>query len=93
MPELQWRKSSYSHGDGGNCVEVAWRKSSHSHGDGGDCVEVGWHKSTYSESGAHCVEVANDAVTLVRDTQNRERGALAVPAREWVALLADLERL
>ncbi|MGW6707565.1 DUF397 domain-containing protein [Streptomyces sp. NPDC054956] len=48
MGAASWRKSSYSNGDGGNCVEVAeafrgaarWRKSSHSNGDGGDCVEV-----------------------------------------------------
>ena len=38
----RWRKSSYSAGNGGNCVEVAevWRKSSYSAGNGGDCVEV-----------------------------------------------------
>lgn len=43
-----WRKSTYSNGDGGNCVEVAeafpgaarWRKSTYSNGTGGDCVEV-----------------------------------------------------
>ncbi|MCD0451344.1 DUF397 domain-containing protein [Actinocorallia sp. API 0066] len=37
----QWRKSSYSGGDSGMCVEVAWRKSSHSGGQTGQCVEVG----------------------------------------------------
>ncbi len=38
----EWRKSSYSDGNGGQCVEVAaaWRKSSYSNGNGGDCVEV-----------------------------------------------------
>ncbi|MFZ3499038.1 DUF397 domain-containing protein [Streptomyces sp. 5.8] len=43
-----WRKSSFSNGTGGECVEVAeafpgaarWRKSTHSNGDGGNCVEV-----------------------------------------------------
>jgi len=43
-----WRKSSYSNGTGGECVELAgafpgaalWRKSTHSNGTGGDCVEV-----------------------------------------------------
>jgi hypothetical protein len=36
-----WFKSSYSGGDGGNCLEVArWRKSTYSAGDGGDCLEV-----------------------------------------------------
>jgi uncharacterized protein DUF397 len=39
---VSWRKSSYSGGNGGDCVEVAevWRKSSYSGGNGGDCVEV-----------------------------------------------------
>lgn len=40
--ELDWFKSSYSTGDGGDCVEVAfgWRTSSYSSGKGGECVEV-----------------------------------------------------
>ncbi|GAA4616855.1 hypothetical protein GCM10023195_75050 [Actinoallomurus liliacearum] len=39
--EVQWRKSSRSSGQGGQCVEVAqWRKSTRSSGQGGDCVEV-----------------------------------------------------
>ncbi|WP_217210367.1 DUF397 domain-containing protein [Streptomyces sp. AC550_RSS872] len=42
---IQWRKSSYSGDEGGNCIEcaplgaLAWRKSSHS-GENGSCVEV-----------------------------------------------------
>lgn len=48
LSTASWRKSSYSNGEGGNCVEVAydfpgaarWRKSSHSDGNGGECVEV-----------------------------------------------------
>ncbi|MCX5198699.1 DUF397 domain-containing protein [Streptomyces sp. NBC_00249] len=36
-----WHKSSYSGGDGGDCLEAAtWRKSTYSAGDGGDCLEV-----------------------------------------------------
>ncbi|HEX7659389.1 MAG TPA: DUF397 domain-containing protein [Pseudonocardiaceae bacterium] len=35
-----WRKSSYSHPNGNQCVEVAWRKSSYSHPQNA-CVEVG----------------------------------------------------
>jgi hypothetical protein len=35
-----WRKSSYSGGGNGGCVEVRWRKSSYSGGGNGDCVEV-----------------------------------------------------
>ncbi|MFJ7767386.1 DUF397 domain-containing protein [Streptomyces sp. NPDC097107] len=42
----QWRKSSYSGDQGGQCVEcaplgpLAWRKSSYSGDQGGDCLEV-----------------------------------------------------
>ncbi|MFG3099058.1 DUF397 domain-containing protein [Streptomyces sp. NPDC048182] len=43
---IQWRKSSYSSDQGGNCVEcaplgqLAWRKSSYSGDQGGNCIEV-----------------------------------------------------
>lgn len=40
---VQWRKSTRSTAQGGNCVEVGavpWQKSSHSSGQGGECVEV-----------------------------------------------------
>ncbi|WP_327694783.1 DUF397 domain-containing protein [Streptomyces sp. NBC_00459] len=48
LTNARWRKSSYSNGEGGECVEVAhdfigaarWRKSTYSNGEGGDCVEV-----------------------------------------------------
>ena len=48
LSNARWRKSSYSDGNGGSCVEVAyafpgaarWRKSTYSNGEGGDCVEV-----------------------------------------------------
>ncbi|MEU9008581.1 DUF397 domain-containing protein [Streptomyces sp. NPDC048479] len=42
----EWRKSSYSGDQGGECVEcaplngAAWRKSSYSGDQGGDCVEI-----------------------------------------------------
>lgn len=43
---VQWRKSSYSSTNGGECVEcaplgtAAWRKASYSGTTGGECVEV-----------------------------------------------------
>ncbi|WP_328503376.1 DUF397 domain-containing protein [Streptomyces sp. NBC_00457] len=43
---VQWRKSSYSSDQGGQCVEcsplgpLAWRKSTHSSDQGGECVEI-----------------------------------------------------
>ncbi|WP_330296537.1 DUF397 domain-containing protein [Streptomyces sp. NBC_00503] len=42
----QWRKSTYSGGTGGDCIEcaplgaAAWRKASYSGNTGGECVEV-----------------------------------------------------
>ncbi|WP_433190619.1 DUF397 domain-containing protein [Actinoallomurus sp. CA-150999] len=45
IPELTdavWRKSPYSGGYEGNCVELAavWRKSSRSGGNEGNCVQM-----------------------------------------------------
>lgn len=48
LSNASWRKSTYSDGNGGECVEVAydfpgaarWRKSTYSDGNGGNCVEV-----------------------------------------------------
>ncbi|WP_055489805.1 DUF397 domain-containing protein [Streptomyces sp. TP-A0356] len=43
---IQWRKSSYSGDQGGDCVEcapigaLAWRKSTYSGDQGGNCVEI-----------------------------------------------------
>jgi hypothetical protein len=46
--QVVWRKSSYSNGDGGNCLEVAdWRKSSYSNGEGGECLEVADTKTAF----------------------------------------------
>lgn len=60
QPRADWRKSSRSSGNGGNCVEIAdWRKSSRSSGNGGDCVEIAeWCKSSRSGGSGDCVEVA-----------------------------------
>jgi hypothetical protein len=38
---MEWRKSTYSGSNGGDCIEVGWRKSSFSGSNGGQCVEVG----------------------------------------------------
>ncbi|MFW5420705.1 DUF397 domain-containing protein [Nocardiopsis sp. CNT-189] len=52
-----------------------------------------FHKSSYSSGKQeNCVEVAEGAATLVRDTQNRSAGYLSVPAREWRAFLEALKR-
>ncbi|MCD0442822.1 DUF397 domain-containing protein [Glycomyces sp. A-F 0318] len=36
----EWKKSSRSGNEGGNCVEARWKKSSRSGNTGGNCVEV-----------------------------------------------------
>ncbi|MCT9081536.1 DUF397 domain-containing protein [Streptomyces fulvoviolaceus] len=44
--ESNWRKSSHSSDQGGECVEcaplgqLAWRKSTYSSDQGGDCIEI-----------------------------------------------------
>jgi Domain of unknown function (DUF397) len=89
-----WRKSSYSNGGSGGCVEVGvWRKSSHSNGGTGTCVEVGvWRKSSYSNGGTTgCVEVgAATTGVRVRDTTNRAGAVLFIPVAAWRALLAEI---
>ncbi|MEU8755242.1 DUF397 domain-containing protein [Streptomyces chartreusis] len=85
LTAIQWRKSSYSGDQGGNCVEcaplgsLAWRKSSRSGDQNGDCVECAttgsltWSKSTHSsDQGGECLEIAQTPHTTiaVRDSKN-----------------------
>ncbi|MGW2559940.1 DUF397 domain-containing protein [Streptomyces sp. NPDC001514] len=80
LSNARWSKSSYSNGEGGDCVEVAydfpgaapWRKSSYSDGDGGECVEV-----------------LDDipGVVPVRDSKNPAGPALIVPAAAWTVFV------
>ncbi|MEV5124402.1 DUF397 domain-containing protein [Streptomyces decoyicus] len=80
LSTAQWRKSSYSDGNGGSCVEVAhefpgaatWRKSSYSNGQGGDCIEV---------SGNH------PGVVPLRDSKSPQGPVLVFPAANWSAFI------
>ncbi|WBO65633.1 DUF397 domain-containing protein [Streptomyces camelliae] len=76
-----WRKSSYSNGTGGECVEVAdlpWRKSSYSNGSGGECIEV---------SDAH-----PRLVIPVRDSKKAQDGpVLLFRPVAWSAFLGSLK--
>jgi hypothetical protein len=84
LSDALWFKSSYSNGDGGECVEIAtdfpgaalWRKSSYSNGDGGDCVEV-----------------ADNIPGLVpvRDSKVPDGPALLLTARAWAPFVAALK--
>lgn len=75
---------------------AAWRTSSYS-GPNGSCVEVApipgpstWRKSSYSGANGACVEVALAAGSVaVRDSKNREGGALVFGASAWRALVAE----
>ena len=76
MNSAPWRKSSYSSGNGTNCVEVAtWRKASYSGNGGGSCVEAG--------------NVAGGV--LVRDTTDRDGAVLSIPAGAWKRFTAALQ--
>lgn len=74
--DLAWFKSSYSDGEGGECVEVAyaWRKSSYSSGEGGECVEV-----------AACTETVH-----VRDSKVTAGPELAVAPSAWASFLGGV---
>ncbi|MEE1749511.1 MULTISPECIES: DUF397 domain-containing protein [unclassified Streptomyces] len=77
----QWRKSSYSGTNGGDCVEctvtggAAWRKSSYSGTNGGECVEV--------VDGLPCA-------VPVRDSKNPDGPVLIVGASAWRAFVGTL---
>ncbi|GAB3209902.1 DUF397 domain-containing protein [Marinactinospora thermotolerans] len=52
-----------------------------------------WHKSTYSgNQGGQCVEVAETPKTVyVRDTQNRDLGALGFTPAAFAAFVEDVK--
>lgn len=64
-------------------------KSSYSQNEAA-CVEIAhnlWHTASHSVERGECVEVAEGPTTGIRDTQNREPGALFFSADEWQAFL------
>ncbi|XRQ04824.1 DUF397 domain-containing protein, partial [Actinomadura welshii] len=68
---IKWRISSYSTGNGGQCVEVgAWHKSSHS-ADEGECIEV----------------AASQAAVLTRDSKDPDGPVLGFEANAWDTFL------
>ncbi|MBT2506085.1 DUF397 domain-containing protein [Streptomyces sp. ISL-98] len=85
LSAAHWRKSSYSNGTGGDCIEVAerfpgaatWRKSSHSNGDGGSCVEVADGLT---------------GIVPVRDSKTAPHGpAIVVPANAWARFVTAVQ--
>ncbi|MEV8227391.1 DUF397 domain-containing protein [Streptomyces sp. NPDC079167] len=73
-----WHKSSYSGGDGGNCLEIAtWRRSTYSDASGGNCLEV-------ADGLPHVVPV--------RDSKVTDGPALMFRTEAWAAFVDDLKR-
>jgi len=72
--ELAWFKSSYSGGEGDNCVEVAvnWFKSSYSGSENDNCVEV-----------ALCPQAVH-----IRDSKDKAIRPLVVTPTTWAAFTA-----
>ncbi|MCX5586628.1 DUF397 domain-containing protein [Streptomyces erythrochromogenes] len=76
----QWRKSSYSGSNGGECVEcaplggAAWRKASYSGGTGGDCVEV----------------AAQPCRVAVRDSKNPDGPTFTIAPEAFAAFVRSL---
>ncbi|MGC9495026.1 DUF397 domain-containing protein [Streptomyces sp. WG7] len=76
--QLDWYKSSYSGGSGGNCLEVArWRKSTYSGGSGDNCLEVA---------------LDSTAAVPVRDSKNPHGPELLFRADAWAAFVGSLRR-
>lgn len=74
--EAEFRKSSFSGGNGGNCVELAWRKSRFSGSTGGACVEL----------------ARSETVFGVRDSKNTSGPVLTLPEAQGRAFLAAVRR-
>ncbi|MCX4780316.1 DUF397 domain-containing protein [Streptomyces sp. NBC_01264] len=74
--DLAWFKSTYSSGEGGECLEVAfdWRKSSYSGGEGGQCVGV-----------ANCAHSVH-----IRDSKIHAGPQLAITPSAWSAFLGGV---
>ncbi|MFG3286582.1 DUF397 domain-containing protein [Streptomyces sp. NPDC048111] len=97
LSKASWHKSSYSGGEGGDCLEIArWQKSTYSGGEGGNCLEVGhWRKSTHSgSSGGDCLEVRDDIphIVPVRDSKTAPHGPMLVfRAPAWGAFIENVK--
>jgi hypothetical protein len=79
-----WRKSSYSGGESGQCLEVSdayvtavWRKSTYSGGSSGDCLEVN--------------DAARPACIPVRDSKNPHGPAVVFTAPAWTSFVTAVK--
>ncbi|MEU7179092.1 MULTISPECIES: DUF397 domain-containing protein [Streptomyces] len=83
LSAAEWVKSSYSEGNGGECVEFsrtfAWVKSSYSDANGGDCVEF-----SPALTQAH-------GIVPVRDSKDPDGPALVFPAADWTSFVTAVK--
>jgi Domain of unknown function (DUF397) len=50
-----------------------------------------WRKSSFSgANGGQCVEVASAGDVMIRDTTDRDRVTLSIPAKAWQAFTTSL---
>lgn len=83
LSKAHWRKSSYSNGEGGSCVEVAYDFPG----------AARWRKSTYSDgNGGSCLEVADGVpgVVPVRDSKVTDGPVLLVGSRAWMEFISTV---
>ena len=77
LRNTDWRKSSHSAGNGGDCVELAgWRKASASDGNGGDCVEV----------------ASQQSMVAVRDSKDPDGAVLSFGVGAFSSFVAEIKR-
>lgn len=76
MREVEFRKSSFSGANGGNCVELAWRKSSRSGGQNGSCVEIARAEPVFG----------------IRDSKNQTGPVLLLDEPQGKAFLAAVKQ-
>jgi hypothetical protein len=101
LSRATWRTSSYSGGNGSECVQVAsvptWRKSSFSGGNSSACVEIAqvpaWRKSSFSTgNGSECVEVRDAGLAVaVRDSKDPDGPSLLVSPAAWADLTTRIK--
>lgn len=80
---INWRTSSYSTGNGGQCVEVgAWYRSLRSTQQGISVKVSGiWETSGYAEV------AASEALVLARDSRDPDGPVLSFDGEAWTAFL------
>ncbi|WP_405879649.1 DUF397 domain-containing protein [Streptomyces sp. NBC_01136] len=85
LSSAQWRKSTYSDDNGGDCVEVAY-----------DFIGTArWRKSTYSDdNGGSCLEVADGVpgIVPVRDSKVTNGPVLLIGPHAWTEFVGAVTR-